>query len=360
MKSDLAPWEPSPRSISDEETRSRFLGDARYRDLMMTFLDCHLTVSRFQRAFMTYFSMENGRFAGNSKALAVYHFFTGDRPLICGLFSGVGRPLTLLSDGIELRATIMVMESLTLSAVDWMEPIYELLTHPQLAVPLGEYLSPEDIINRVGYDGRFSGVMRAGPGFHGVAHIFSNPSAKAAVSEYMRCLDTSNCPLLLQQLSALSVLLSTAAHKPDQLAFDLYLSRLPTCVNSARAILENWVEEESHKALLVRGLFLLIMLTYITQLRPVVDGRLLVSKELAEEKRGWETIYKKARRQGTVEGTYGKTELLRELRSLMELSTAYSVAHGRLYFHAAWKLVRHWKGWTGLGIDREAMLNIRL
>ena len=30
MKGDLAPWEPSPRSIPDEDTRSRFLGDARH------------------------------------------------------------------------------------------------------------------------------------------------------------------------------------------------------------------------------------------------------------------------------------------------------------------------------------------
>lgn len=360
MKGDLAPWEPSPRSISDEEAKSRFLGDGRYGTPSVAFAELSLTSSRFQRAFMTYFSMENGRFAGNSKTLTIYHFFTGDRPLICGLFAGVGRPLTLLSDGIELRATIMVMESLTLSAVDWMEPMFELLTHPQLELPPGEYLSPEDLIGRVGYDGRFSGVMRAGPGFHGLAHVVSNSNARAAIPEYIRCLDMSNIPLLLQQLSALSVLLSTATHKPDQVAFDLYLSRLPACVNSTRVILESWVVEESHKVLLVRGLFLLIMLTYITQLRPVVDGRLLVSKELAEENRGWETIYKKAKRQGTVEGTYGKLEFLRELRSLRELSKAYSAAHGRLYIHAAWKLVGHWKGWTGLGIDREVMLNIRL
>lgn len=30
MKDDLLPWEPSPRSIADEETKERFLGDARH------------------------------------------------------------------------------------------------------------------------------------------------------------------------------------------------------------------------------------------------------------------------------------------------------------------------------------------
>jgi hypothetical protein len=309
---------------------------------------------------MTYFSMENGRFAGNSKSLAICHVFTGDKPLIYGLFSGIGRPLSLLADGIELRTAILVMESLTLSAVDWMEPMHELLTHPQLAVPPGEYLSPEDIIGRVGYDGRFSGVMKAGPGFHGVSHVFSNPSARAAIVEYMRCLDTRDLAQVLQQVSVLSALLVSAAHKPNQPAFDLYLSRLPTCVNSVRVMLENWVEDEGHKLSLVRGLWLLVVLTYITQLRPVIDTKLLVSKELAEEHRGWDALFEQVLGQGVSEGGHGDLNLLRALRSLRELSKAYDVVHGKLYFHAAWKLASKWQGWTGLGLDREVMLNIRL
>ncbi|KAK3290736.1 uncharacterized protein B0H64DRAFT_447025 [Chaetomium fimeti] len=343
LKGDLLSWEPSPRGISDEEAKSRFLSD-----------------SRFQRAFMTYFSMENGRFSGNTRSLAICHLFTGDSPLVYGLFSGIGRPLTLLADGIELRAAILVMESLTLSAVDWMGPMGELLTHPQLAAPSGEYLSPEDIIGRVAYDGRFSGVMKAGSGFHGVSHVFSNPTARTAIVEYVRCLDTRDLALLLQQISALSVLLLTATHKPNQPAFDLYLARLPTCVNSTRVILENWVEDENHKLLLVRGLWLLVILTYITQLRPVIDGKLLVSRELAEETRGWGAIIDRIHGQCILEDREGGHDLLRAVRSLRELSAKYGAAHGRLYIHAAWKLVRNWQGWTGLGVDREATLNIRL
>jgi hypothetical protein len=45
---------------------------------------------------------------------------------------------------------------------------------------------------------------------------------------------------------------------------------------------------------------------------------------------------------------------------LRELSKVYGAVHGRLYIHAAWKLAKQWQGWTGLGGDREAMLNIRL
>lgn len=315
---------------------------------------------RFQRAFMTYFSMENGRFGGNSKALAISHLFTGNRPLIHGLFSGVGRPLACLSDGIELRAAILVVESLTLSAVDWMEPFCELMTHPDLALPSNEFLSPEDIIGRVGHDGRFSGIMKGGPSFQGVPFVFSSSTAKAALVEYIRLLDCRDLTVLTQQLSALSVLLSCATHKPGQPAFDFYLGHLPTCVNSTRIILDDLLEEDSHKIMLVRGVWLIMMLTYITQLRPVIDGKLLVAKDLPDEASGWEPIYEEFRGQAVLEGKYRDLEFLRALRSLWELSKAYGGAHGRLYFHAAWKLVGEWKGWVGLGVDREAMLNIRL
>jgi hypothetical protein len=57
---------------------------------------------------------------------------------------------------------------------------------------------------------------------------------------------------------------------------------------------------------------------------------------------------------------YPDLQFLRALRSLRELSRVYGAVHGRLYIHAAWKLAKQWQGWTGLGGDREAMLNIRL
>ncbi|KAL2144705.1 hypothetical protein VTI28DRAFT_8643 [Corynascus sepedonium] len=342
IKCGLSPWEPSPRSIADEESKKRFLGDV-----------------RFQRAYMTYFSMEHIRVAGNAKSLVISQVFSGEKPLICGLFSGIGHPLTLLADGIELRSAILVMESLTLCAVDWMEPVYEFLTHPQLMLAPDAYMSPEDILGRVAHDGHLSGIMKAGPGFHGISQVFASSNAKAALVQYVRYLDTRDPNVLLQQLSALSVLLLAATHKPSQPAFDLYLSRLPTCVNSIRVILENWAEGDSHM-ILVRGLWLIMLLTYVTQLRPVIDGKLLVSKELVEETSGWEAVFEQVLGQGSADGKHCDPSLLRSLRSLREISNAYSAVHGRVYFHAAWKLVRQWQGWTGLGVEREVMLNIRL
>jgi hypothetical protein len=398
-------------SIADEETKARFLGDV-----------------RFQRAFMTYFSMELTRFGGHARALAISHLFGGDAPLLCGLFSGVGRPLALLADGIELRAAVPVMQALTLAAVDWMEPFCDLLCladtdhAPSSSAPPSRSptphgssaqanLTPEEILSRVGYDGRLSGVMKSGPGFHNIAHIFSNPAARAAVAEYVALLGTHRAQhsphdclqpsAILQHLAALSALLLGATHKPGRPAFDLYLARLPACLHGARVVLDSgWVGggegDEGDEAgrrnavLLVRALWLLFLLVYITQLRPMMDGKLLVPQELVVSGAGsvgleggedrdrdrdgdWEGILEEGcRRQeaaaaagagasaGADRGGYEDVEFLRALRSLRELEKAYGGVHGRLYLHTARKLVSQWQGWTGLGRDREVMLNIRL
>ncbi|KAK4143089.1 uncharacterized protein C8A04DRAFT_37806 [Dichotomopilus funicola] len=350
LASGLVPWTPSPRAVHDDEDKTRLLGDI-----------------RFQRAFMSYFSLENGNFGGDTRALAIHHIFSGNysgsEPLLYGLFSGVGRPLSLLADGIELQATILVMESLTLSAVHWMERFGDLLTAPETPEPSTNYLSPEDILGRAGHDGRFSGVMKTGPGFHGVSYVFTHPGAQAAIMEYMQYLDTRDVMLLVQQISALSVLLLSATHKPKQPAFDLYLARLPTCVYSTRVLLTTWVVDQEQQLLLVRSLWLLVVLTYVTQLRPIIDGKLMVSEELACENATWEGVFGEPENgagSAGAGGEIGDVDLLRALRSLRELSRVYEGVHGKLYLHAAWKMRKQWAGWTGRGTDREAVLNIRL
>ncbi|KAK4160110.1 oxidoreductase AflY [Cladorrhinum sp. PSN259] len=340
-KDRFSSWVPSPASIVDEATKLRFLGDA-----------------RFQRAFMTYFSMENGSFGGNSKALACMELFTGPKPLLYGLFSGSSMPLALFSDALELRSSVLMVQSLTLSAVEWSEHVQEILKHPQLSRPASELLSPEEIIRRVAYDGRFSGLMKSGPGYHGVSNIFSNAIAKAAVVEYVKQLDVRNIAQLMPQLSQLAVVLLCATHKPNTPAFDLYLSHIVTSINSTRVLLDN-LDDRSHKVMVVRGVWLFIILLYNTQLRPVTDPALVLSTELPDGK-VWDQIHGGFILSGVSTGKYGDACFLRILRSLWELDKVYGSVHGKLYAKAAWKLVCQWQTWTGLEGDREGTLNIRL
>lgn len=306
---------------------------------------------------MSFFSMELTRFCGNTKALAFSHLLAGEKRLVFGLFAGLGRPLVYLADAMELSSPIMVVQSLTLTAVDWMDPIYEMLTHPQLLLPPPEYRPPEKILGRIAYDGRLSGIMKSGPGFHGVSQVFGSPIARAATLEYVSQLDCRDMDALLEQLSTLSALLLCASHRPGQPAFDFYLSCVPTWVHSLRVVLP-CVGDDADKLRLVRGVWLLIVLAYITQLRPVLDAQLLLAEELHEDCT-WEIVFAEFHEHGISEGKYRDLQVLRTLRSLWALERDHDDAR-QPCLKAACKIVKEWRSWTGLGADREETLNIRL
>ena len=315
-------------------------------------------MQRFQRAYMDYYSLENGKLGGNSIILALSHLVSGPKPLIYGLFGGYGRSLLFLSDGMELQSAIIVVESLVLASVDWSEPLDELLNHPQLDTPPDELLSPDTLLSHVAYDGRFSGLMRSGPGFEGVSNILSNNIARSAVLEYIHRLDLGDLNGLVHKLSRLSVALLCTTHKQGQPVFDYYLASLPTFVNCLRQLLYS-CQDHSKDIVLVRGVWMLMVLAYITQLRPTMDQSLMPSK-VPEGELAWENVFSGLRQEGgTLEGKYLDSHFLRTLRSLRELDKAFG-GEERVYVRAAWKLCSQWRRWTGFGADREESLNIRL
>ncbi len=260
---------------------------------------------------------------------------------------------------MELQSAILVVESLVLTAVDWNDYVRELLSHRQLAGQAPESLGPDAIFARVAYDGRLGGIMKSGPGYHRVSQILSNENARTAVVDYVHRLDIRNLPRLLNQLARSSVLLLCASHKPDRPAFDCYLGNLPTFVYSLRMLLEGF-PESPYKSVLVRGVWLLMLLSYITQLRPIIDETLITSIQIPSQDMSWDRLFSEFHSQPeTVFGMYRDSQLLRTLRSLRQLGGALG-ADERFYLQAAWKLKRQWRQWTGLGNDREESLNIRL
>lgn len=307
---------------------------------------------------MDYFSMENGKLGGNSTVLALSHLIYGPKPLVYGLFGGYGRPLLFLSDGIEVQSAVLVVESLVLAAVDWSTPIEELLSHAQLQTLPDELLPPETILTRIAYDGRFSGIMKGGPGFGGASQVLSNQGARSAVVDYVHQLDLRDTTKLLRQLSHLSVLLLCATHKKDKPAFDYFLSSLPTFVNCLRVLLYSFQGSQS-SIILVRGVWTLMVLAYITQLRPVIDHSLILL-EVPDKGLTWDGILSHFRQGADPEdGKLMDCQLLRTLRSLRELGESCG-GEEQLYIQAAWKLRYQWQQWAGLGCGKEEVLNIRL
>ncbi len=331
---------------------------------------------------MDYFSIQLGQLKGNSQELAISQLLApGPEPLLHGLFSMLGRPLVLLADAVELRSPLLLVESLVLAAAGWGGGLSAVLAHPQLASPPAEALAPDIIMARMAYDGRLSGLMRSGPGYQHAPSVLVNLAARAAVIDYVHCLDLADETSLLDQLAGLSVLLLCGTHKKGRPAFDLYLGSLPGLVQGLRVVLARF-DDAAYRARLIQGVWLLMVLCYVTQLRPVLDPSLVVDGGGSSSSGsgsgsgsggagggdethnpppgGWHDLFAEFRDSDTVQGCYSDPHFLRALRSICEMRHS-SRDRETFLLHAAWKLKTQWTRWIGLGLNpREETLNIRL
>ncbi|KUI58265.1 hypothetical protein VP1G_05526 [Cytospora mali] len=287
----LKPWAIAPGRVNCIEDQQRHLGDSRY--LVMIFWpqwnnEAHREGEhRYQRAYMDFFSMQHGHFKGSYKALLDARLICGPQPLMYGFLGGFGRAMITLSDSMEVRNPILVVQSLVLASVDYSNAICAILSDSRFDQPHEAPLNPELIIGRIAYDGRFS-LNISGPGFQHAAAVLSNPAARSAILGYVHHLDTTNVQELLEQLSRVSVLMLCAAHKKDLPAFDMYLSRPISLVQSLRVLLQ---ECHQLKTSFIRGTWLLFILVYIAQLRPYLDKSLVWSFPLPEERSTWDHFY---------------------------------------------------------------------
>jgi hypothetical protein len=187
----------------------------------------------------------------------------GPQPLIDGLVGGFGHPLILLADAFEMNSSIPATEALALNAID-----YNAL-HKVLDIPLPQHtrtlLTPQEIINRISHDQTFNELLTA-PGVQNTAIILTNLEAANAVFKYINLLDVTNLPNLMAQFADLAALLESVVHKPGEPAFDFYLNHILTLTYSIRILLPIFPAEYSVQ--LIRSLWLLIIIAYVSQLRP--------------------------------------------------------------------------------------------
>lgn len=304
---------------------------------------------------MDFFSQELLQHSGRANSMALYHLMSGREPLIYGLFAHSGQPLATLSDALELQSPIMVVQSLTLASVYHDTALRDLLMEVQAVEPLSpttHYQAPSSILQAIGHDGRFSNLVHQ-PGFKaGVRHVLTNKNTRDALIHYLRLLDISNPTTALQPLSQLSLTLLTATHKHGKPAFDYYLANLPTLVNSVRILLAEFPSGD-HAALLLRGLWMMFVLTYITQMRPIVDISVQLTGALPKKETyaNWDAIFAEFRNDPlTPDSKYVDSQFLRTLRSIYELERhgCCSVGDGVI---AGYKLRWQWRRWAGLGND---------
>ncbi|PMD37947.1 hypothetical protein L207DRAFT_400116, partial [Hyaloscypha variabilis F] len=298
----------------------------------------HLGDTLYQRSYFDYFTKELARFESDWKAMVTMNLLQGSHPLIDGLIGGFGHPLILLADAYEMNSSDLAVEALALNAVDY-NALHKVLEIPT-PEPTGPFLTPQAIIDGIYKDHTFDGFLHA-PGVQNTTTIMSNPPAARAVIQYLFALDVSDLPRLVEQLADLAVLLEFAVHKPGEPAFDFYLNHILTLTYSLRILLPVFPVEQG--LLLVRGVWLLTIIAYISRLRPMIQPKLIEDVDLSGVT-SWKDIFKNFHAGIGLEGKWLDTHFIRAMRNLMELGKMLKEREA-FYMKGAVKLEAEWKEW---------------
>jgi hypothetical protein len=286
-----------------------------------------------------------------------------------------GQPLVLIADALEflflqthpqrpitnthLLGCLTIVEALTQATICFRPELVGVLS----GHVVGEdddalLLSPLETLDRIAHDGLLSGVLRA-PGFHQISDVLKKTEILQRLVLYVERTDLRMDDARLRDLSILAVTLFAATHRPGIVAFDYYLTQLPTYVLSLRIFIKEMggVLSDANRRALLRAVWGIMVLTFVTQLRPHMDESLLAMDDVIQEDRVWGEIFEDGISYAPMnpDGYL----LMRTLSSLRRLANEFPGADA-IYRAAAWKLVRRWNGWTGRGRENEVQINVRL
>jgi hypothetical protein len=274
--------------------------------------------------------------------------------LLHGLFGQMGRPLLFLGEGLNLPNALLVVQGLTLAAMAWSLTLQQIVLScalpPDLPIMVPSYLlgsvQTTYILDRVRTDGRFSGlVLTATPDAEAV---LGHKGMREALIMYARQLDLSDMDATLNHLSRLAVLMACASHKPRMPpAFDVEFARLPGLVFSLRMLLQAHDKVASAgdgaKPVFVRGVWMLMLLSFVLNGRPVITEGLTSGPAST---RTWEDIFEH-RRLGFSRSKPSKYEDADFSRLIISIIRLNSLDNDRDNFYRtmAWYVVKNWKRW---------------
>ncbi|CAK7207399.1 hypothetical protein SEUCBS139899_010209 [Sporothrix eucalyptigena] len=345
---DLVPWsDRASGRIVTESDLAEHLGDLAY-----------------ERDFVDYFAKEPDWHGGWQQALA-YHLWESPTPLLISLVGGFGHPLLLLADAVELGSGTLAMDALALAAVDY-SGLSELLEISKEVPVDGSFLLTA-LIEAIRTDHVFDGVVRK-IGIQEVRSVVTDNGARLAVVSYLARLQQhhvdAGADALLTQFVDLALDLLAATSMPrGPAAFDFYLNHILSFCNCVRILLPalSSVKGGAHKASLTlfRMLWLMTIIPYITQHRPIITPN-LINEANASITMTWEEIRRAIVAKSSDEGDVRTSDphfvkLIQVLSSFPEYWPALEDKSLRV----ANKAMGEFHGWRGFGAPNEAPLNTK-
>jgi hypothetical protein len=289
LSKELIPWVDSPGEVTDTDWRD-FLGDRRY-----------------QRAYVDFFEDELVlKYNYNWKRVAEEYLFSGRNPLINCVITGrksclgcssdqlclclsVGHPLIHLGYAYELSSREVGMEALSLIASSY-NYLHKYLDDESYTIPSpNPSTSPLELLRRLANDDRFEGLLTEQA--CDCDTLYEKVKFEPLIIEYWNAWRIENPKKEFEESQKAAVMLLVATVNEDKKEkYDFFLLHLLTTSHAVRILLP-LIPGQFHINL-VRQWWLLTLTTYVGQLRPKFDEKLIEEMELEDIK--WNYVTDKA------------------------------------------------------------------
>ncbi|CAI4216381.1 unnamed protein product [Parascedosporium putredinis] len=246
---ELEPWSESPCEITEDDW-VEYLGDGTYQRAFVDFFEDQLVM----------------RFSYDWKKLLENYMFQDKRPLISGLFGGLGHPLIHFGYAYEVNSKELAIEALTMSAVQ-LNYFHKYLDNPSYTQPSSfSTYSLAELLEKVRADSRFKDLFPTRR-LENIDQLFENH--ESLVMEYWNAWEIKDPEQQFEECQATAVSLLVATVAPGTHSYNYLLVHVLTTSHAIRVLLP-LIPEKFH-AILVRGWVLYTLAIYISLLRPEID-----------------------------------------------------------------------------------------
>jgi len=192
------------------------------------------------------------------------------------------------------------------------------------------------------------------PGIEKASFIMNSKPASTVLISYLSKLNynLNDFDNQMKHLAEVAVHLLVCTHVPGDPAYDFYLNHNLTFLNCVRILMPLFPNH--HRKTLIRIYWVLTILSYITQQRPLISKSLL---EQVEVTMTWEEVKEatlKRDRKRAFDAHFLKTvQILVVFKDIWPDSQT-------IFLKAANKFVKEFEEWTGFGKDREMNMNTEI
>lgn len=328
------------------------LSQQSFQDVLHALLPIDRQAEDIRAAYQHALGAQRKRFddihAVDWNALVQHYLISSRRPLLSATVSGSAHPLILLADAYDLANANVAVEALAMLAIDY-NPLHKLLDASVQSNPVKS--SVLDTLARIRTDERFDGLFDT-PGVRNTSIVLKSKPAATAVLEYLNALTIRTPAEALNELAIAAALLLCATDDVEpsgKREFDMYLTHQLTFVWSARVLV--LALPPTATKLLLRAAWLMMILTSITQLRPVIVPTRLTRSSLADKEAAaeWTRLTAVALNSTTGLDDPHYTKVIQTLR---EFAMLWPEDEG-LFLGACVLFEREWVGWKGFDAVTE-------